>query len=166
MLEIKFHPDSDKQEFIEGAKEYQDIWDKEGAKIVETMERISGLKFTEKVINAITFEGISRRYPLCLRSSYSHEIKKATLIHELGHRLLTGNGIVEAGDPKTQALKTHKCLNLILYDIWEELYGEEFAKRSVEVEWHDRPPFYKEAWDWALSFDKKTRQAEFTGLVI
>jgi hypothetical protein len=165
MLEIKFYPESDKQEFIEAVKEYQGICDKEGPGIIKTIEKVSGLKFTEKFINAIVFDGISHSHPLRLRFSYPHEVKKATLIHELCHRLLEGNEIeMETNDPEIRSLELHKCLDLILYDIWEELYGEGFAKRNAKVEC-GRGPLYKNAWDWALSFDRKTRQAKFAGLV-
>lgn len=162
MLKITFYPESDKAEFIKAAKEYQDIWDSEGEKIIETMERISGLRFVEKFINAIVYEWISFSFPLRLRASYPLDIKKATLIHELGHRLLAGNKITKKGK-NFRALEIHKPLYLILYDIWVNLYGEDFAKKNVKIE-SERHEDYKEAWEWVLSFDKETRTKKFTEL--
>lgn len=93
MLQINFYPESDKKEFIKAAKEYQKIWDKEGKKIIKTIEKISGFKFKTKFINAVTFEGVSYSLPLRLTSSYPLKFKRATLIHELCHRLLVDNGV-------------------------------------------------------------------------
>lgn len=164
MLKINFHPESDKAEFIKAAKEYQNIWNSEGEKIIEVMERISDLSFVEKFINAIVYEWISFSLPLRLRASYPLDVKKAVLIHELGHRLLFFNGITKKGK-NFQAPEIHNPLYLILYDVWASLYGEDFAKKNVEVE-SERHEDYKKAWKWALSFNKKTRAKKFSKLVL
>lgn len=163
---MKFHPDSDRLELVKAAKKYQKIWDNESRKIVGVMEKISSLKFKEKFINALIYEGISFSHPLRLRASYSTEIKKATLIHELCHRLLVGNKIEtpKISKDEDESLEIHKVIYLILYDIWVDLYGERFAKRNVKVEF-GRDPKYRKAWDWALSFNKKTRVRKFSQLL-
>lgn len=56
MLNIKFYPDSDRPELEKATREYQKIWEKEGKRIVEVMERISGLKFKERLINVLVYE--------------------------------------------------------------------------------------------------------------
>ena len=161
MVQIKFYPDCDKTESLEAVNEYQGIWDKEGERIINAIEARSGLKFVENYINAIVFEGVSHSEPLSLRASYTYEVKKGTIVHELLHRLLSGNKVIPVAENKReQALVSHKQLNLILYDIWAELYGEEFAKNNVEVE-ADRADVYKEAWKWALSFEKVERSEKF-----
>jgi hypothetical protein len=87
-------------------------------------------------------------------------VKRATLIHELGHRLLVPIRI-----PKSKDLDEHKVLFLILYDVWEQLYGKEFADRSVEVEKQRKGLYdYEAAWKWALSLSKEQRAAEFKEL--
>jgi len=160
-LTIVFRPDSDNNKIILSTKAYQDIWDKEGEKIIEAMERQSGLKFKKRLINAIVFDGMSCSHPLSLRYNYSDEVKKATLIHELCHRLFVDNKVeIKTNNPKFTSLEIHKRLYLILYPVWVELYGEKFAKRNIEVEC-ERGDHYKKAWDWFLSLkksDKKTKR--------
>ncbi|KPV63354.1 MAG: acetyltransferase [Candidatus Bathyarchaeota archaeon BA1] len=164
MLAIKFYPESDKPEFIQAAQEYQDIWNKEGKRIVDVIEKTSGLKFVEKSINALVFEGRSCSYPLLLRESYPKEVKKAMLIHELCHRLLSGNNVkIEAKDSTKKSLEVHKAINLILYDIWAELYGRSFADRMVEKE-SKLAIVYRKAWKWALSFNKEDGAKKFLEL--
>ena len=62
-------------------------------------------------------------------------------------------------------LLTHRPVDLILYDIWIELYSENFAKKEVAYEislWsHGGVSPYKIAWDWALAMTKKQRHEEF-----
>lgn len=156
---INFHPDSDKPELISATFIYRKIWQEEGDKIVDSYLKIAGLNFTEKEFNAIIYEGVSRSVPLCFRASYSDEQKLATIIHELGHRLLIGNGLPQ----RDNITEIHKDLNLVLYDVWTDLYGQEFADRNVEVE-SARTSFYKEAWEWALAMDKQQRQEAFKKL--
>ncbi len=166
MLKITFFPDSDKQEFVDATKHYQQIWDKEGKKIVRVIEKVSNLKFTEKIINAVVLEGgASLSHPLGLRASYPLEVKKATLIHELCHRLMTGNNIKFRFESfVNRPVEIHKILNLILYDIWVKLYGKDFADRNVEVE-RQRAQIFKGAWDLALGFEKHERKRRFKEII-
>lgn len=79
-----------------------------------------------------------------LRSNYSRDTKRATLIHELGHRLQTR--FFRRSD------EDHPTLFLYLYDVWVELYGEQFAVEQVAVESRRRGYFdYESAWNEALS---------------
>ena len=161
MIKVTFYPDSDKAEFMKAAKEYQRIWDIEGERITQAIEKISGLKFVEKFINAIVLERPSRSHPMSFRASYSPAVKRATIVHELCHRILSSNEArhIAFGDPD-RSLKLHKELDLILYDIWVELYGENFAKKAVEFE-SKLQPFYKEAWEWALGKTREQRRQVF-----
>jgi hypothetical protein len=62
-------------------------------------------------------------------------------------------------------LLAHRPVDLILYDIWVELYGKNFAKKEVVYEislWsHGGVSPYKIAWDWALGMTKTERHEEF-----
>lgn len=62
-----------------------------------------------------------------------------------------------------KGLLSHKVLNLILYDVWESLYGKEFADSEVGVE-SKRTDIYKQAWDWALSINSSERMKIFNQL--
>jgi hypothetical protein len=58
-VSVTFTPASKDQKFEAAADEYRDIWAKEGSRIIDSMERISALKFREKTIKAYTYEGPS-----------------------------------------------------------------------------------------------------------
>src|SRR5690349_1792564 len=85
---IVFQPDSDR--FSEAAREYDVTWVHDGARITAAMEAASGLKFEDGEIKALVLEVSSssgyKDEPMRLRASYPPDTKKATLIHELGHR--------------------------------------------------------------------------------
>lgn len=161
MLKINFYPDSDGTEYVRAASEYQKIWGEEGQRVIKIIEKVSGFKFKEKFINAIIFEGVSSSHPFALRASYPQDIKRARLVHELCHRIIHGNNIkIESSKPEEKSLEIHKCLDLILYDIWVELWGKEFTNRSVKWE-SALTPMYKQAWNWTLTLDKNKRSKKF-----
>lgn len=166
-MQINFYPESDNPKFEKAAKEYAKIWAEEGERIVKTIEKISGLKFKEKIINAIIYTEISYSVPLKLQSDISIGHKKGTLVHELCHRLVVGNNIlVKTGKTyNSWTMAIHKHIDLILYDIFVELYGESFARKEIDYEislWTGKEVSpYKTAWDWALGMTKEQREKEF-----
>ncbi|HLK65490.1 MAG TPA: hypothetical protein VKU19_18765 [Bryobacteraceae bacterium] len=153
-LRIVFRPDSD--QFADAAREYQTIWASEGDRITAAMEAASGLKFEDREVEAIVREVSSssgyKEKPMLLRASYPLDTKKATLIHELGHRL--------EADLFHQGEDDHKYLFLWIYDVWVKLYGREFADAQVAVE-RERGRMYPAAWDFALSFSPEQRSAKW-----
>jgi hypothetical protein len=157
-LRIVFQAESD--QFAEAAREYQTIWDREGVRITEAMEAASRLKFEEREVKAIVLEVSSnsgyKERPMRLRASYPPDTKKATLIHELGHRL--------EADLFHRDEDDHKYLFLWIYDVWVKLYGREFANAQVAVE-KERGRMYPAAWDFALSFPPAERAAKWKQLV-
>jgi hypothetical protein len=167
MLQILFHPDCDRPEFIEATTAYECIWADDGERMVETIERISGLKFIERSIHAIVFEGVSHSHPLSLRASYPADVKKSAIAHELCHRLLAAHAIGEHGKLSRPLFRDdvqlHKEMDLILYDIWCDLCGEEFALNQVEHESGLRP-LYKHAFDWTLLHTREQREQMFRAL--
>ncbi len=172
MLEIKFLPDSDRKDrteaITEGIKEYSEIWDKYGESIVDSIEKITNLKFVETKINAIVYVSTlsSRSFPLSLKAYYDKDIKKGLLVHELCHRLLSGNKVrVNYKDRGDASLEIHKVLDLVLYDIWKDLFKEGFANKMAERESKGYSNEYKKAWVWALSFDEKERQKRFQAII-
>jgi len=162
-VKMTFTPESEK--FTPATKLYQEIWDHEGGKMIEAMEIVSGLKFLETEVPVVVFEGASnsgfRDKPMKLRASYPEEVKKATLIHELGHRL---NSQLK---DRPKDIDEHRLLFLYLYDVWAKLYGESFADRMVEVEKKRKGIYdYESAWNWAMSLSRETRAAKFKEIVI
>lgn len=167
MIKIVFHPDSDQENYSEIISEYEQIWKDDGRKIINTIEKYNGLNFKEKTINAVVYFGSlpSRSRPLSLRANVPVEIRLGILVHELCHRILAGNKVkIQSNDDENGSFEVHKILNLILYDIWTELYGKKFANKVKAWESNSRSGVYKKAWEWALSFDKTTRASKFKKL--
>ena len=160
MLSIHFYPDSDDEKFASAVREYVDIWQKDGERIVRAWEQRTGLKFAESSINSIVFNGISHSHPLSLRYDLSLEIKRTTLVHELGHRILFGRRKQKPID----SLENHKHLYLVLYDVLIDLYGMDSADVAIE---HDKAlrEINKEACDWALQFDERERQVQLQNIL-
>lgn len=85
---VKFVGQNANPEIGKAVKSYSKIWEKEGERIVQVVESTSRLKFTSRKIEAEVYEGISQSHPLRLRSSYTDQQKKSSLVHELSHLLL------------------------------------------------------------------------------
>ena len=149
--------------FEDAADAYRTLWEEEGERIVAAMEAATGLPFPAEPIDVIvgngppmtSYDGRTIR----LRAGYSPLYKKATMVHELGHRL----ALMLARSP---GLDDHRLLYLFLYDVWTDLYGQEFADRMVRIERRiPGPGDYDAAWSWALSMTRAERQAYLRSLV-
>jgi len=93
-------------------------------------------------------------------ASYTPDIKKATLIHEIGHR----HNSRLRNRPKE--IDEHRVLFLWLYDVWVKLYGKEFADNAVKVESARKGRYdYESAWKWALALSAEERAARFKEIV-
>ncbi len=167
-MQINFYPESNNPKFEKAAIQYNKIWEKDGKKIIRTIEKVSGLRFGEKVINAVTFGGNSVSIPLELKSEVPIKNMKGTLVHELCHRLIAGNNahIHYSEDRYKYFIEYHKPVTLILYDIWIELYGKDYAARQIEYEmssvWKGKAISpYKIVWVWALGMTKEEKQKKF-----
>lgn len=153
-LRIVFQPDAD--QFSQAARDYDELWSREGARIAAAMQAASGLTFEDREVQAIVLEAPSdsgyKDSPMHLRASYSPDTKKATLIHELGHRL--ESDLFRFGEDD------HPFLFLWIYDVWVTLYGSEFADAQVAVE-RQRGRMYPAGWDFAMSFTADQRAAKW-----
>jgi hypothetical protein len=152
------------QTFTGAADTYRQLWAAEGSAIVEAMERGTGLTFQETHIRAVIFEGVSQSgagdTPMYLRASYPTDVKKATLVHEHGHRLIAQLRNRPAD------LDEHRVLFLFLYDVWESLWGTAFADEQVVVESGRRGLYdYEGAWRWARSLSKEQRASRLADIV-
>lgn len=163
-MRIYFKPESDdKPELAKAALEYADIWSSEGERIEKALTELTSSHFTDEEIEATIYEGRSQSHPLKLRASYSLDVKKGTLVHELGHRILATDKTSIKPGPKSvgASRENHKYLNLILYDVWVRLYGKDFADEQVVIESKRAPGVYEAAWKWALSFSEVERAERF-----
>jgi hypothetical protein len=150
--------------FIAAAEEYRRIWSNEGERVIRAMEQVTGLEFPEKQVAAEIYEGPSfsgrGSLPMRLRASYPFEIKKGTLVHEMGHRM---NGQLRR---RPKELDEHRLLFLFLYDLWTQLYGKEFADKEVAFERTLKGLYdYDAAWTWALAMTPQQRAAMFGDVV-
>ncbi len=150
-------------EFAEGAREYEQFWEQEGQRITEAWQQHTGLPFEDSEIKVIVFNKPSYAgnagEPMHLRYSYPPDIKKGTLIHELGHRILSRLVHTQTEyDP-------HQFLDLVLFDLWVDLYGQEFAQANIDWEKKLKGIYdYEGTWDWALAMSSEERQKIFTEL--
>lgn len=143
--------------------EYERIWASDGEKMIAALEKAAGLRFVyplyaDTLIPVTVREvgsnsGYRDRSGMTMRASYPTDTKKATLMHELGHRLMSG--FYRRDEPDE-----HDKLFLFLYDAWIALYGKEFADAQVEIE-KRRGGRYPPAWDSALALSATERAAEW-----
>jgi hypothetical protein len=160
MLQINFYPESDKKEYIKAAKEYQLIWKNDGKTIIELIEKYSGMDFKTKIINAVTFSDVSFSVPMTLESNLAYDQKRGTLVHELIHRLLVDYDFwFQDNENITETI--HKIIDLILFDIWTDLFGKDKAKENMNHEISYGCLDYKNTWEWALSFSREDRKTKF-----
>jgi hypothetical protein len=148
--------------FASASEEYRRLWEAEGARIVAALEAASGHAFPNAPIDVIVSEGAPMTAfdgrTMRLRASYSADYKKATLVHEMGHRLAFAL-------PRRTGLDDHRLLYLFLYDVWSDLYGRDFADRMVTIERRIPGRYdYDAAWTWALAMTREERQARLREL--
>ena len=126
-LQIDFT--ASRESFDPATKEYREIWAAEASRIVTAMERATGLRFEPGPIRAVIYEGPSfsgfGERPMQLRASYLPATKRATLVHELGHRLM--------GELVPADVDHHSIIFLFVYDVWVELWGQPFADEQVTM---------------------------------
>jgi hypothetical protein len=150
------------QKFAAASGEYRSLWCGEGARIMAAMERVSGFPYPGGsvevfVTNSTPMTAFGGR-SMSLKASYPTYYKRATLVHEFGHRLAFTM-------PRTSDLDEHRLLYLFLYDVWEDLYGREYADGMAAIERQIAGRYdYAGAWDWTLAMTRAERQARLADL--
>jgi hypothetical protein len=138
------------------ARAYRAIWEQDGARIVAALEARTCMRFAEPAVAAVIGDDVSHsggpEHPMGLRASYDLDVKRATLVHELGHRHLWQ--LAE----RLTGIDGHRTLYLILDRVWADVWGEEFAAERVrgEATWQASYD-YAAAWEWAraLTIDER-----------
>lgn len=140
------------------AQTYRSIWKQDGARIVAALEARTCLKFSEPAIAALIDDAVSHsggpEHPMGLRATYDLDVKRATLVHELGHRHLWQL------TQRLDDLDGHHTLYLVLDRVWADVWGEEFARHSVRTESSWLASYdYAAAWTWsqAMTTDERSR---------
>ncbi|HMB73877.1 MAG TPA: hypothetical protein VKQ06_09920, partial [Gammaproteobacteria bacterium] len=135
---------------------YESIWDEHGEDIVAALEARTCLQFPEVSVSAIVADAVSNsggpEHPMRLRASYAPEIKRSTLVHELGHRHLWQLS------ERLEEIDGHETLYLFLDLVWADVWGEEFAENRIRDEsgWQANYD-YAAAWNWARSLAPEER---------
>jgi hypothetical protein len=163
-VSVTFAPEKKNTALEAAAEQYRRIWADEGERMIDALEQVSTLPFPERDVKVEIYEGPSHSgrgsVPMRLRASYSPDVKKGTLVHELGHRM---NAQLTK---RPKDLDEHRLLFLYLYDVWEDLYGRDFADREVAFEKTLKGLYdYKKAWTWALAMTRAQRFARFSEVV-
>ena len=158
--QINFEPESPR--FAAATQEYQEIWRTDGERISAALEKATGLKMEAGPIRSIVYEGISnsgyKRIPMKMRASYPPDTKRATLVHELAHRLIS--------DFTSKDGEDHPIIFLFVYDVWVELWGKQFADEQVAVEGQRTGVYdYAGAWRDALALGPQERARRWSDFV-
>ncbi len=138
------------------ARAYRAIWEQDGARIVAALEARTCLPFQETSVAAVIDDAVSHsggpEHPMGLRASYDLDVKRATLVHELGHRHLWQLS------ERLDDVDGHRTLYLVLERVWAAIWGEEFAAERVRGESSWQASYdYAAAWSWARSLRPEGR---------
>lgn len=138
------------------ARAYRSVWEQDGPRIVAALEARTCMRFSEAAVGALIGDNVSDsggpEHPMSLRASYDTDVKRATLVHELGHRHLWQL------PERLDEVDGHRTLYLILDRVWADVWGAEFAAARVrgEASWQASYD-YAAAWAWAraLTVDER-----------
>lgn len=144
------------------AADYAELWAAEGAGILRAFEKRACASIPVPAIEVTVTEAASYSgdadTPMRLRASYPEPVKRGTLVHELGHWIIPPAAIESMG------LSTHQALNLLLLQVWDDLWGPAFVEQQIAAErrWS---PAYRHDWDWARSLSAEQRGATWHALL-
>ena len=147
------------------ARTYRTIWEESGKRIVAAFEAVTCLPFPESIVRAVVVERVSNsggpEHPMQLRASYDPVVKQATLVHELGHRVLWQL------TKRLDGVDGHMTLYLILDRVWVYVWGEEFAEHRIRDESAWLASYdYGAAWRWARSLGREERVRLWNELLV
>jgi hypothetical protein len=156
------------------AARYQKFWEKSSSEILASFYKHTQLRFKQKKItihmreDGRSMAGNSHQ-PMELSMQRDDEQGiTCTLIHELAHRLVIGNGIdPPEGNKFIDAhanYYVHRHIYLFLYDVYVDILGKEVAQTEVDRESTKPNSFYTKAWAWALAKSYDQRQQSFMSI--
>jgi hypothetical protein len=147
------------------ARTYRAIWEESGERIVEAFEAVTCLPFAESIVRAVVAERVSNsggpEHPMQLRASYVRAVKQATLVHELGHRVLWQLR------KRLDGVDGHMTLDLVLDRVWAYVWGEKFAEERIRDESRWSASYdYGAAWRWTRALGRDERERLWNELLI
>ena len=144
--------------------EYKMIWLLEGEKIQKAFSKIIGLEFKEDVIKLLINEGLNGSNSAgdsvtsIMNFRYNNRCKIGTFLHELSHRIALEYNMFEISQQLYGFVEIHELLDLFLYDVIKELYGQEAADLRVEYESGFQEPEYARGCEKTLKLTFEERQ--------
>ena len=93
---------------------------------------------------------------MLLRASYPAATKRATLVHELAHRL--------ANDVRVP-FDHHEVIFLFVYDVWVELWGPMIADEQVVIESRRTGADYAGMWKKVLAMSPAERAGRLKAVI-
>lgn len=151
---------------------YEAIWKADGDKIQQAFKKNTGLEFQQDEIKVVIHDGQSMsgtlEKPMQLNiQNRSLEKRRLALIHELGHRLLSGNNIGAEGEEGDTAFieEEHKRLYLFLGDSIADLYGQELYDEWANTDSEDISSEHLIPLKYALSFSRPERREKLKYLI-
>lgn len=155
---------TDNEKYRMHCEEYKIIWEKEGKKIQDAYEKVLHIPFKEKEIKLLinsgkdgsNYSGDTINDEMNFR--YNNRCKIGTFLHELSHRIIMEYDLFSKGKKLYNYKDIHEVVDLFLYDVICNLYGEESANMRVEYESGFEEETYRTSWEEALSKTYEERQ--------
>jgi hypothetical protein len=160
-------------ELILASTRYATFWEEHETEIITSLYRHTGLHFQQRSITVVIWDEAGSRagntnQPMKLSAQVHDEARVgATLIHELSHRLIIGNGIEPSSLPNARpraSYHMHRHIDLFLYDVLVDVLGKSTADDEVATEKSYSNMCYRLAWEWALKMNYTERQNALANL--
>lgn len=172
-MQLIIKPEDESLEALLAANAYQMPWQEHEQALLAAFRDLTGLTFQQPILTVHTYLG-DRGFagygdePIRLPAYTDEGVKILILVHELCHRLLSGNilDIADLGMPTGEEDKEkfqeyeHRHTYLFLHDVVRQVLGDEWARRCQALEYDSKPEddAHGRAWKWAMSLDFETRQ--------
>lgn len=181
-MRIVFRPNTNSIEDILDTAHARKLWKAGKGNIIAALEQVSGLKFRQATIQAVsgTIEAMHSGWPGIKPMSlplkyhvegseaphYHSELEYVGLVsHELAHHLLLEHDIV-APQGSDHDLQAHQHIYLFLADAWRLAYNSQKAKRLITNEpSYVRHHYITRSFHWAERLGKVRRQQIMAELV-
>lgn len=175
-MKLIIKPDQPTMDLMIETAQYQAMWRQYSRRIMRAFREVTGLEFQRYSITArVSKVDISTagRYHVPMRLSgdgRAREDKLLTIVHELGHRLLSSNSLGAEHlhgftDNELHGEKyivaEHFNLYLFEYDVITLALGSDYARRCIAWEYQDDPSDddgHVKAWKRAMALPYTERQ--------
>lgn len=180
-MQLIIKPGDDSFETLLSTYGYRSIWHGHRAAINAAFHEFTGLHFTQRSITAHvkliegSIDGSSggRDFAMELKAFHTPEEQTTVLIHELAHRLLSGNAIEalfiglidESTAAEEQIYFKHVLTYLFTSDVVRKVFGEEYAQYFEHYELHISNPTYPKAYRRAMDMSFTERQRVVRAIV-